>query len=286
MHSFMFTSNLWGRVGAILAGIPVRIAAERNVDDWKGPIRRWLDRRLAPWTSKVVAVSGKVEEFCRDRIGIPDEKLVTIRNGISVDRFKPLYGSREASRAALGVAPGDLVVTQVARLVPQKGYDVLLKAAGLVRRRYPRIRLMIVGEGPSREALAAQAEHLGIGQAISFLGFRKNVREVLWATDIFVLASWREGLPVSLLEAMAASLPSVVTSVGGNDEAVVEGETGFLVPPGDVVLMADRINRLLDDRALRERMGTAAFKRVESEFSAERMVRETEALYDRCLEKA
>lgn len=286
MHSFMFTSNLWGRIGAILAGIPIRIAAERNVDDWKGPIRRWLDRRLASWTSRVVAVSGKVEVFCHEQIGIPTEKLITIRNGISVDLFKPLSNSREFARAALGLAAEDLVVTQVARLVPQKGYEVLLEAAVLVYRRHPRMRLMIVGDGPSGEALAAQAEQLGIGKSVTFLGFKKDVREVLWATDLFALASWREGLPVALLEAMAASLPSVVTLVGGNNEVVIEGETGFLVPPGDAVQMADRINLLLDDPSLRERLGTAARLRVESEFSAKRMVHETETLYERCLRKA
>jgi len=283
VHSFMFTANLWARIAAIAAGVPIRIAAERNVDDWKGPVRRWLDRRLARWSSKVVAVSTKVEHYCRDRIGIPAEKLMTIRNGIPCESPAPLERSREAIRTELGLALDAPVVIQVGRLVPQKGYEVLLDAMRRVSTSRPHARLLILGDGPARADLVSRARELGIGDRVVFAGFRTNVNEFLHASDLFVLASWREGLPVSLLEAMAAALPAVVTAVGGNDEVVVNGETGFLVPPGDAVQLADRIGQLLDAPALRERMGRAARGRVETVFSADRMVGETEALYERCL---
>lgn len=285
VHTHMFTANSWGRIGAVCTGIPVRIATEHNLDDWKGPVRRWIDRRLAPWSAKIIAVSEGVEAFYRDQIGIPAEKLVTIRNGVSEEFLEPVARSRESIRAELGLPLDAPVMVHVARLIPQKGCEVLLEAAKVAALRHPRLRLLMLGEGPLREALETQARRLGIGDLVIFAGFRKNVHEALWASDLFALASWREGLPVSLLEAMAASLPSVVTSVGGNSEVVVEGETGFLVPPGDAAEMAERMTQLLDDPMLRKRMGEAARRRIEVEFSAERMVRETEALYQRSLKE-
>jgi glycosyltransferase involved in cell wall biosynthesis len=285
VHCFMFTANFWGRIAAIITGVPVRIAAERNVDSWKDPVRRWLDRRLARWSSKVVAVSKRVEVFYRDEVGIPVEKLTTIRNGVPPDLLRPTGRSRQSIRAELGLPLDVPVVIQVGRLVPQKGYQVLLDAMRDVRARHPGVRLLILGEGPLRDELAAHARTLGIDDAVVFAGFRRDVLEVLRASDLFVLASWREGLPVSLLEAMAACLPAVVTSVGGNDEVVLEGETGYIVQAGDAAMMADRIIRLLDDPVLRQQMSRAARERVETVFSAERMVHETEALYERCLKE-
>jgi len=179
--------------------------------------------------------------------------------------------------------PADPAVPQtvltVARLDPQKGLHDLVAAAALV----PEARVMVVGEGPERRALETRIAHLGLGDRVHLLGFRSDVPDLLAGSDLFVLPSLFEGLPLSILEAMAAGKPVVATAIGGNDEAVVDGATGLLVPPGDPRALADAIRALLRDPERRRRLGEAGRRRAEAEFSAPAMVRRVAAVYDELL---
>ena len=147
----------------------------------------------------------------------------------------------------------------------------------------PEARFLVVGDGPERHALEAEAIARGVAGRIQFLGYRADVPELLADCDLFVLPSLFEGLPLSILEAMAARRAVVASDIGGNDEAVIEGETGVLVPPAEPAALAAAIRALLADAPRRQRFGAAGRARVEQEFSAEVMVRRVTSVYDELL---
>jgi glycosyltransferase involved in cell wall biosynthesis len=211
------------------------------------------------------------------------ERFVTVANGISP---APHTRPRDAIRAELGVEPADPTVLTIGSLTAQKAQPDLLEAfaSGSVAR--PRARLLIAGDGPRRAELEARAAALGLGSRARFLGARLDAADLLVACDVFALSSTREGLSITLLEAMRAGRPCVATRVGGNPEAVADGVTGSIVPPRDPAALGAALGRLLDDRALAETMGAAGRERFAARFTAERMVRETESLYRDALARA
>ncbi len=168
----------------------------------------------------------------------------------------------------------------MARLDKQKDHASLLEAARLV----PDAVFVLVGDGPLREELEDRATRLGVEERVLFLGWREDIPEVLACADLFVLPSLYEGLPLALLEAMAAGLPIVATAIGGTSEAVVDGVTGLLVPPGEPRSLAAAIRRALDDEGLARRLGAASRERVRREFSAAAMARRTVSIYEECLD--
>jgi glycosyltransferase involved in cell wall biosynthesis len=159
------------------------------------------------------------------------------------------------------------------------GLNHLLAAAACV----PGAVFVLAGDGPQRGALEAESRRLGIAERVVFLGHREDVPALLSCCDLFVLPSLFEGLPVSVLEAMAAARPVIATAIGGTDEAVVHGKTGLLVPPGDSAALATSIQLLLADRAMADRLAQAGRARVEQEFSAETMTDRVSLLYDEVL---
>ena len=174
----------------------------------------------------------------------------------------------------------------VASLTPAKAQHVLIEAFARMAGPAPGARLLLAGDGPLRGALEEQARRLGAGERVRFLGVRRDVPGLLAAADLFVLSSVREGLSLSLLEAMRAGRAVVATDVGGNREAVVPGATGLLVPAGDAAALAEAMAALAADGAKRAAWGGAARRRWEERFTAEHMVRDTEALYRAVLAKA
>jgi glycosyltransferase involved in cell wall biosynthesis len=208
--------------------------------------------------------------------GCPLDKIVVIPNGIGA-AAPPAAGNRSET---LHVGDGDRVIGTISRLVWKRGNEELLEAAALVRHAIPSATLVVVGDGPLRPALEARARELGLNDGVRFLGAVPQAARLLPHFDVFILSSVLEGMSNSLLEAMAAGRPVVATRVGGNPEVVVEGETGFLVPPKDPRALADAVLRLLRDRELAHRFGEAARRRVESQFSLEQMVHRMEDLYD------
>ncbi len=223
--------------------------------------------------TRLAAVSGEVAAACRAGGRFGFSQLETVVNGIApappVDRAR--------MRAALGVPPDAVVITCVGRMVELKCHRNLIEA--FARLGLPNAWLMLVGDGPLRAELARQAEAAGAARQILFTGERSDVSAVLAASDLFTLASRTEGLSRSILEAMAAGLPAVVTRVGGNPELVADGESGLLVPPNDVAALAQALRTLAEDGGLRSRFGAAARQRVEAEFSLDRMAERYLALY-------
>jgi glycosyltransferase involved in cell wall biosynthesis len=232
---------------------------------------RGLERQAARWCRFIIAVSKDERNFgLAAGIGRPDQYRV-IPNGIDVERYA----------APPQPVPGRIVM--IGRLDRQKRVDVALRALALVRTRRPGAHLQIVGEGPQAEGARALAAELGIADAVTFLGRRDDVPELLSTAACLVLSSDYEGMSLTVLEAMAAAVPVVATQVGGVDEAVVHGETGFVVPRRRPDALADTLDRVLGDPARAAALGAAGRVRAAELFSKERMIRETGTLYEELL---
>lgn len=266
----------YGLGGAVLARIPAVVASQHLFAEIRS--RRDVVRQRLVWScvDRYVAVSEEVRQgLCRTLSS--DRKVEVVRNGI---RLAPYRRPVDTSlRAALSKGSSRPLVLTVARLDAQKGLPHLLAAAALV----PETVFLVAGQGPEGDRLQAEAARLGVADRIVFLGHRDDIPDLLASADLFVLPSLFEGLPVCVLEAMAAGRAVIASAVGGTDEAVVHGETGLLVPPAMPAALASAIRLLLSDPALAKRMGQAGRTRVHREFSADAMVERISALYDEVL---
>lgn len=281
VHSHVWPANVWGRVVGRANRVPHLVVTEHNVDLWK----RWphflVDRALARITDRIACVSRAVQAFYRDTVGIPERKLEYLPNGIDTSLYAAPGNGLGESRAglALGLGSDHHVVTIVARLLPQKNHHCLLQAVALWRAKDPLARCLVVGDGALREELEERARSLGVRDVVLFLGERRDVPRILAASDVVTLSSVHEGMPLAVLEGMAAGKPAVVTDVGGNREVVEDGRTGLVVPPEDPEALADAYEKLFSDTAVRARMGAQGRDRVNETFSLTAMVRRNEALY-------
>ena len=225
-----------------------------------------------------VAISDEIREgLVRD--GIPPERIYRIANFVDAQTFHPpATGETERLKAQLGYA-GRTVVLFAGRLVPVKGIESLLEAWRKVSADFPGARLLLLGDGVSRQGLIALAEKLGISGTVRFEGRVDDVPVYLRSADIFVLSSLKEGMPNSLLEAMASGLPSVASRVGGVPDVAEDGRNALLVPPGDAGALAGALARLLGDGALRARLAAAALEAMRERYGLESRVRQYRELY-------
>jgi len=194
---------------------------------------------------------------------------MTIHNGIAVSEFGPSNSNAAAVRTKLGIQPSDFVLVCTARLVESKGVHILLQAMSRLLRDGLPCKCIIVGDGPRKDQLLEQSTALGLTSQIFFEGFQNDVRPYLQASDVFVLTSFREGLPFSVLEAMACGLPCVVSDVGGNAEAIAHGKQGFVVNAGSVSETAEAVAYLLNHPHERKRMSDNARQKVSELFDIE-----------------
>jgi glycosyltransferase involved in cell wall biosynthesis len=272
LHTWMFTCNLYGRLAAL--GLPIAtLASEVAADVTKSAVRLAVDRLLAPTTDAVYVNSSVVARFYHERCGIPLEKLVIIPNGVQVAEMAPV------PRAALGVPDDAFIVCCAGRLSPEKRFDRVIEALGTPGLRARNVELIVAGEGPSRDALAALAAARGLAGRVHLLGHRADLPGVLRTADAFVLSSAHEGMSNALMEAMALGLACVTTPVGGVEELVVHGESGLVIDASGPGPMAAALECLLDDPALARYLGAAARERMARLFSIESNVRRFEALY-------
>jgi glycosyltransferase involved in cell wall biosynthesis len=277
VQTWIFAANVYGRVAAHRARVPVVVTAEMAVDLWKGKAQLAVDRRLAAWTDKVVGNSDAVVDFYR-KAGVPDDRLAMIPSGIADE--EPPDVDPSAVRADFGFPSDSKLAIFVGRLAPQKAVDDLLSALDLLQHTEPNLRTLIVGDGPLREQLQARAHAFTLDEAVKFLGHRDDVPRLLAASDLLVLPSLYEGLPNVVLEAMRFRKPVVATAAPGTTEVVADGETGRLVPLRDFVALARAIRELIRDPVKARQMGEAGRVRVESEFRAATMVERFAALYE------
>jgi glycosyltransferase involved in cell wall biosynthesis len=285
VHTHLWTSNFWGRIAATLARTPIIVTTEHNIDVWKSRYHFALDRLLARFTSRVVYVSDSVKSFYVDKTGVDSPKGMRIYNGIDTSRFRKKVDTG-ALRRELGLPDDTQVVCTIGRLVPQKGHRIFIETMKLVRERCPGAVGLIVGEGQCRKDLDEYNREQGTADSVLLTGLRQDIAEILHLSDLFVLSSYREGFPITILEAMAVGRACVVTDVGGNREAVAPGSTGIVTKVGDPQALAEPIIELLQDSAARVEMGRQARQRIDKLFSVQAMVDQTESLYEELLDPA
>lgn len=239
------------------------------------------ERALARGTDVLIAVSDEVRDELLDLgIGRPSQYRV-IRLGFDLAPHLAVRQPSSSLRRAIGVAPGTPLAAIVGRLAPIKDHDLMLRAMVDA----PGLHLAVLGDGDARSELEAQARHLGIGDRVHFTGWWHDIPAAMSDVDMVVLSSRNEGTPVSLIEAHACARPAVATDVGGVRTVVKDGETGLLVPSGDIHSLAAALRRLVEDPSLRERMGSAGRRHVAERFSQTRLIAEVSALYRELIER-
>lgn len=276
-------------VPAAFAGVRARVHGEHGWDtsDPGGTRRKYqlLRRAYSPFVNRYVALSGQIESYLTDRVGIARGRVERICNGVDSQRFRPAV--QRASIAGSPFAdPAAVVIGTVGRLQTVKDQVSLVRAVAIVRKQGvdgSALRLLIAGDGPQRAEVESEIRAAGIADITWLAGERSDVPEVMRAIDVFALPSRAEGISNTILEAMASGLPVVATDVGGNAELVVAGQTGALVPAENPDAMAQALLRYTSDAALRQEHGASGRQRVEQNFSIDNMVMRYTQLYESLL---
>jgi glycosyltransferase involved in cell wall biosynthesis len=286
VHAHGFYTNMFGMLGASLAGVGGRIASRRETEGFRTPAQKFVERHFTFRLARAVVVNA---DAIRNQLigeGTHADKIFTVHNGLDASRIAPRMTREEALAYFRLPRQGRRFVTIVANINhPVKDHTTFLRAARRVRETVADAAFVIAGEGRLADEYRVLADGLGIGAEVFFTGRCERVGDLLAVSDVCVLSSKAEGFSNSILEYMAAARPVVVTDVGGAREAVEEGETGHVVAPGDDVAMAERIASLLLDPARAQEMGERGRRVVAEKFSCDTQLARTEALYGRLLEK-
>jgi glycosyltransferase involved in cell wall biosynthesis len=273
--AFLYRAYIPTRIFGFLLGIP-NISSVQGVWGNMNLILKTIDRVTAPLSCGIYSCSNAVTEFLTRDIGIKKDFIATIHNGIDVDSFSVKIDKKKKFEE-LGLEYDSRVAGTVSRLYePTKGIKILLEASKIVQSKIGS-ELLIIGSGKDEKKLEKTAEDLGV--RVLFLGERTDIFEILQVMDVFVLASFYEGFPVVILEAMAAGLPVVATNAGGSREAVLDGKSGFIVETGNPTKLAEKIEILLKDDEKRKNFGEEGFKRVKEKFSIDKTVDGIESLW-------
>ena len=289
VHTHSSKTGIIGRWAARLAGVPVIV---HTVHGWghhpyQQPLIQkiyiFAEQKTVPFTDKLIAVSTlNVDKGLKDHIGTR-EKYVVIHSCINLDDFSRPKVDPLSLRKALGIDAASPVVGTVSRLSHQKNPLDFVRMAAQVKKEIPTAQFLFVGDGPLRAETEALIRELHLEQDIILAGLRMDVPDLLHAMDIFALTSLWEGLPRVIPQAMIAGLPVVANNVDGNAEIIRDGVNGFLTPPGDISLMAERIVRLLKDQPLKQAIVAQGRETAAQEFSLHDMVKKIETLYDELL---
>jgi glycosyltransferase involved in cell wall biosynthesis len=277
VHSADLYANVFALPSAAAADVPVRLGSRRDINPDKTLPLIALQRAAYSCAHGVIANSRAA--FDRLRLeGVSARRITVIPNGVDVDRFSA-SSDAAADTGDAGSSRPRRRVLMVANLRRGKGHDTLIDAVPSVLRRFPDATFTLAGGGPEKTRLTSHAATRGVADALSWLGHRDDVETLAAAADIFVLPSRSEAFPNALLEAMAAGLPAIATSVGGIPEIIDDGRTGLLVRRDDPAELADALCRLMSDERLAAVLGAAARERIRASYSFERMTAQFEALY-------
>jgi glycosyltransferase involved in cell wall biosynthesis len=234
----------------------------------------------------IITTGEAIRDELITRNRLPADRILSIATGVAIRRFDPLSIDASEVRRELGVPNGVPVVTMVAVLRSMKRHDLFVEAARLLSSRFPSARFLVVGDGPGWEWVEGLIRDAGLQERVTMTGYRQDIERILAATDVAVLTSDRfEGVPQSLSQAMAMGLPVVAAPVGSIAELVRHGETGMMAVSGDAASFADAIGRLLDDPALRRRIGEAASRHILGNYTDDIMIDRTIDFYDQLLQR-
>lgn len=276
LHSWLFAANAYARLAAGKRDRPRVVVSERCVDTWKSGWQLWLDRRQVRRTHRLIANSESVADFYAS-LGHPRERITVIPNGVEIPHFRP--DRRTEILKEFDIPQGGRVVGYVGRLARQKRVNDLVWAMQVLRQIRDNVYFLIVGDGPERRRLEDLAKHVGCESLVRFAGHRDDAARFFAAFDVFWLASDFEGMSNSLMEAMAAGVPAVVSDIAPNRELLEDGRQGFVVKVGDGPGFAQFADRILADPDLHRRLSEAARERMQTHFSIDRMVEQHAQLY-------
>jgi glycosyltransferase involved in cell wall biosynthesis len=289
VHTHTAKAGFVGRLAAKMAGAPMIVHTFHGhvLRGYYSPVKTALlnqmEKMLARLTDRIVAVSEAVRRDLIELRVAPAEKVVTVPLGLDLDEFANADRLRGSFRAEHKIARDRKLIGIVGRLALIKNHRLFLEMARQLLTIVPESRFVIVGDGLLRRGLETYAEQLGIREQVIFVGWRRDLASIYADLDILVVSSNNEGTPVSAIEAMASGCPVVATRVGGMPDVVKDGETGFLAPPNDALTLARSAAELLRDSPKRNRMGQAARAVALEHFSVQRLVADTERLYDELL---
>ena len=281
VHAFLYTAYIIGVLCAQLARIPIIIASRRSLGYFKETnfIKQPLENFVNLFTHHVLVNSKAVQEDVLRRERIDPHKIKLIYNGVDLERFQTKVERNEVLRE-LGIPPERVIVGVVANLIHYKGHRELIEAARIIKQQVPSIAFIFVGrDGGIKKDLENMLREYQLEDTIFFTNDRTDIPRLMQGFDIAALASHEEGFSNVILEAMATGLPMVATNVGGNPEAVVDGETGYIVPPRNPEALAETLLRLIENPGLRTQMGENGRQRVAEHFSIQRLIKDMQAFY-------
>jgi glycosyltransferase involved in cell wall biosynthesis len=281
VHAHLLTAAVYGSVAASSCGVPTVATFHGTVDTGRGGninlrLKLAILKRLA---TRLVFVSNNLKHFFTELAGFDDARTATIYNGVDTERFRP--SPNESLRRELGIAAGDILIGTVGNIRAPKDYPTFLRVAALLHERSARYHFVIAGHGSGTlyEELIALRKSLGLEGTMHFLGLRADTAVILNNLDAFLLTSTTEGFSIATIEAMACGVPVVATRSGGPEEIITDGADGILTTVGAASQMADALERLVDDAALREALTGKALDTVRSRFSEAAMIAAYRALY-------
>jgi glycosyltransferase involved in cell wall biosynthesis len=287
VHTHLIGANVVAKPLAAFCGVPIRINHDHCNDKLADP-RRWVpavDKLTNHFATHVIAVSESVREYAVKEEELPADKVSTIYNGIDLDIYRPRPEARDAARTRLEVPPDAFIVTGVGRLSTQKNFALFLEVAAAVLIRHPRAFFLIAGTGPQDQMLREQARRLGIESRVRFLGYVSAMAELYPASDMLLLTSLYEGLPITILEAMATGTVIVSSRLDGVQEILEDGLDSALAPSGDAAAFTARVCELIEQPALAAQYAHAALQKVRASYSAAAMTRAVEAIYSKYLDE-
>lgn len=276
LHIHGFKAALIGLPAARLTGVPALVTVHNFLSLNVRRVAAQMHRIAGGHETRYIAVSHSLARELKSW-GIPAGRISVIYNGIDPAPY------RQASQGRRPPEGGRILVGTAARLAPQKGLPVFIRAAAILADRFPRMQFLIAGSGPERPALEDLARRLGLSGRLSFPGYCKQLPDTLARIDIFVLPSLSEGQSITLLQAMAAGCTAVASRIGGVPEVIEDGLTGRLVPPGNAEALASVIAELAGDPEQARRLAAAGEKRVAARFTVQQMLAQTAAIYELCL---
>lgn len=277
VHTHLGRADIYGRLAARRLGVRAIVTHSQNIDDWKKrPLFNLIDNFTMRWNRRVFAVSEEVRRFLVSR-GVREDKIRVIYNGIDVaeKRRLPAGFDRDAWRAQFGIGPGDRMLTHIGRQDLQKAHTRLIAGFDRFAAAHPEWRLLCVGgEGRAKELVAAAAARAGARDRIILAGHRRDIPEIMAATDVFILPSLWEGLPLVLLEAMANARPIIATRVGGVPEMLEHRTSAYLIPPSNVEKITEALDWMAAHPAEAAAMGEQARGIVEQRFDIRGIARQ------------
>lgn len=282
VHTYLFTSDCYGRLAAKLAGVKKVVCATRGIDAWKKWHHIQADRILALFTDSITVNAENIKPYLIKIEKIRADKIVKIYNGIDLRRFKGLRSS-SGIKLGLHIPENSLLVGMVGRLSKPKDYETFFHAVKIILKQLTDTYFLVVGDGALKSRLQFMVNDLGIKEKVIFTGAREDALDLINTMDVCVLSSHYEGCPNVILEYMACKKPVVASNVGGCPELVIDGKTGFIVPEANPETLASKLIELLNNQGLRKQMGECGRKRVEEYFTSDIMAENTEKLYKKLL---